>query len=112
MKIAGRQIGASIVVEVLERRLGADKAVGLKEAVARYLDGRAAPIILDLSMVEFIDSTGLGAILSILKRMPKGCELVVCGATDSVTTMFRLTRLDRIFTMRKNVDEAVSTLSL
>jgi anti-sigma B factor antagonist len=110
MRIAGRQIGANIVLEVLESRLGADKAEAFKEAVARYLDGRAAPIVLDLSMVEFIDSTGLGAIISILKRMPKGCDLIICGTTDSVKTMFQLTRLDRIFTMSKNVDEAVGML--
>jgi anti-sigma B factor antagonist len=54
----------------------------------------------------------LGAILSIFKRMPKGIELILCGATDPVTSMFKLTRLDRVFTMKKTVDEAVSALSL
>ena len=112
MRIAGRQVGTTIVLEVLEKRLGADKTDAFKEAVARYLDGRAASIVLDLSMVEFIDSSGLGAILSVLKRMPKGCDLILSGITGSVATMFRLTRLDRIFTISKNVDEAVSTLSL
>ena len=62
--------------------------------------------------MEFIDSSGLGAILSILKRMPKGCELIICGTTEPVMSMFKLTRLDRVFTMRKTVDEAVSALSL
>jgi anti-anti-sigma regulatory factor len=88
MKIAGRQIGSNIIIEVLESRFGADK------------------------VVEFVDSSGLGAILSLFKRMPKGCNLIICGATDSVTSMFRLTRLDRIFTMKKNVDEAVNALSV
>jgi anti-sigma B factor antagonist len=112
MKIAGRQIGSNIIIEVLESRFGADKVVAFKDATARYLDGRAASIVLDLSMVEFVDSSGLGAILSLFKRMPKGCNLIICGATDSVTSMFRLTRLDRIFTMKKNVDEAVNALSV
>jgi anti-anti-sigma regulatory factor len=44
--------------------------------------------------------------------MPKGCDLIICGTTDSVKTMFQLTRLDRIFTMSKNVDEAVGMLSV
>jgi anti-sigma B factor antagonist len=112
MRIAERTIGTTIVLEVLENRLGADKAAAFKEAVGRYLDGRATSIVLDMAMVEFVDSSGLGAILSVLKRMPKGCELIICGTTDSVTSMFRLTRLDRIFTMRKNVEEAVSALSV
>jgi anti-sigma B factor antagonist len=112
MRIAERKSGASIVLEVLENRLGADKASAFKEAAIRHLDGRAVSIVLDLSMVEFIDSSGLGAILSILKRMPKGCELIICGTTDPVMSMFKLTRLDRIFTMKNNVHDAVSTLSV
>jgi anti-sigma B factor antagonist len=112
MKLAERRIGSNIVLEVLESRLGADKAVAFKEAVGRHLAGGVVCIVLDLSKVEFIDSSGLGAILSILKRMPKGCDLILCGTTDPVTSMFKLTRLDRVFIMKKNVDEAVSTLSV
>jgi anti-sigma B factor antagonist len=112
MNIAERKIGANIVLEVLETRLGADKAVAFKEAVGRHLEGGAASIVLDLSKVVFIDSSGLGAILSILKRMPKGSELIICGTTDPVTSMFKLTRLDRVFTMTRTVDEAVSALSV
>jgi anti-sigma B factor antagonist len=105
-------VGANIILEVLETRLGADKVLAFKEAVGRHLEGGAVSIVLDLSTVGFIDSSGLGAILSILKRMPKGSELIICGITDSVMSMFKLTRLDRVFTIKKNVDEAVSTLSV
>jgi anti-sigma B factor antagonist len=111
MKMEARQMDGKIVLEVLESRLGAEKAAAFKEAVAPYLEGHPVSIVLDLSLVEFIDSTGLGAILSILKHTPKGCELVICGATESVAGMFRLTRLDRIFTMVKTVNEAVTRLS-
>jgi len=112
MQFAERKVGSNIVLEVLESRLGADKAVAFKDAIGRHLAGGAVSIVLDLSKVEFIDSSGLGAILSVLKRMPKGCELILCGTTDPVTSMFKLTRLDRVFTMKRTVDEAVSALSL
>jgi serine/threonine-protein kinase RsbW len=61
--------------------------------------------------VNFIDSTGLGAILGVLKRMPKGSDLAICGATSSVSSMFKLTRMDRVFTICKTVDDAVTALS-
>jgi anti-sigma B factor antagonist len=112
MKLAERKVGANIVLEILETRLGADKAVAFKEEVGRHLAGGAISVVLDLSKVEFIDSSGLGAILAIFKRMPKGSDLILCGATDSVASMFKLTRLDRVFTMKKTVDEAVSALSI
>ena len=112
MKVAERAIGGHIILEVLESRLGADKVTSFKEAVRRHLDGRCVSVVLDLSMVTFIDSSGLGAILSFLKHMPKGCELIICGTTDPVMSMFRLTRLDRIFTMRNNVEQALSALAV
>jgi anti-sigma B factor antagonist len=112
MKIGERKVGSNIVIEVHEARLGADKTAAFKEVVGRYRDGGEASIILDLSQVVFIDSSGLGAILSILKRMPKGTELIISGATDPVMSMFKLTRLDRVFTMTRTVDEAVSTLAM
>src|ERR1700744_3944094 len=113
MKIGERKVGSNIVVEVHETRLSADKTAAFKEVVGRYREnGNSASIILDLSQVVFIDSSGLGAVLSILKRMPKGTELIICGATEPVMSMFKLTRLDRIFTMKKNVHEAASTSSV
>jgi anti-sigma B factor antagonist len=112
MEINEWKIGANIILQILDTRFGADKAASFKEAVGRHLDGSSAAVVLDLSNVVFMDSSGLGAIVSVLKRMPKGCELIICGMTDHVSSMFKLTRLDRVFTVRKNVDEALSTLSV
>jgi anti-anti-sigma factor len=65
MKIGERKVGTNIVVEVHETRLGADKTAAFKEVVGRYReDSDSASIILDLSQVVFIDSSGLGAIPS------------------------------------------------
>jgi anti-sigma B factor antagonist len=49
--------------------------------------------------------------LSVLKRMPKGSELLVCRLNEAVTSMFMLTRMDRVFTICKTVDEAMITLT-
>ena len=111
MKLAERKVGHNLVLEVLESRLGADKALAFKAAIGRYLDGAPASLVIDLTKVEFIDSSGLGALLSVLKRMPKGNELVICGAGEAVSNMFKLTRMDRVFTLCKTVDEAVYALS-
>jgi anti-sigma B factor antagonist len=111
MRIVEQQIGTNVVLEVLEPRLVADKAQAFKEAVGRYFANGPISLVLDLAKVEFIDSSGLGAILSLLKRMPKGSELLVCRLNEAVTNMFMLTRMDRVFTICKTVDEAMITLS-
>jgi anti-sigma B factor antagonist len=67
--------------------------------------------VLDLSKVEFIDSSGLGAIVSSLKRMGGRGELVVCGLREPTMTLFRLTRMDRVFQVFDSEQQAVSALS-
>jgi anti-sigma B factor antagonist len=111
MNIAEHRIGSNIVLEILESRLGADKAVAFKEAIGTHFAAGPISLILDLAKVNFIDSSGLGAILGMLKRMPKGSSLAICGTTSSVSSMFKLTRMDRVFTICKTVDDAVSALS-
>jgi anti-sigma B factor antagonist len=111
MQIVEQRVGTNIVLEVLEPRLVADKAQSFNEAVGRYFNNGPTSLVLDLAKVEFIDSTGLGAILSVLKRMPKGSELLVCRLNEAVTNMFMLTRMDRVFTICKTVDEAVIAIT-
>ncbi len=111
MRFVEQKIGSNVILAVLEPRLVADKAEPFKDAVGRYCNNGPISLVLDLAKVEFIDSTGLGAILSVLKRMPKGSELMVCRLNEAVTNMFMLTRMDRVFTICKTVDEAVIALS-
>jgi anti-sigma B factor antagonist len=111
MRLVEQKIGSNVILSVLEPRLVADKAQPFKEAVGRYYANGPISLALDLAKVEFIDSTGLGAILSVLKRMPKGSELLVCRLNETVSNMFMLTRMDRVFTICKTVDEAVTVLN-
>lgn len=108
MKLAQEKRGKHLVIEVLEDRIGADQAVAFREAITHSLECDSAVLLLDLSRVEFVDSSGLGSLLSILKRMPKGKELLICGANPPVRSMFKLTRLDHIFTMIPSVDAAIN----
>jgi anti-sigma B factor antagonist len=108
MKTAREKRGGYLVIEVLETWLGADKATAFKESVTRSIEGDSLLILLDLSRVNFIDSSGLGALLSIVKRIPKSKKLLICGTTAPVTRMFMLTRLDRIFTMVPSVEDVIA----
>jgi anti-sigma B factor antagonist len=111
MRLVEQKVGTNVILEVLEPRLVADKAQPFKEAMGRYYANGPISLVLDLAQVEFIDSTGLGAILSVLKHMPKGSELMVCRVNEAVTDMFMLTRMDRVFTICKTRDDAMTALS-
>ena len=108
MKIETRTSGRYLVVKLLEERMGADRAVSFKETMCKLIEQGNATFVLDLSDVKFIDSTGLGAILSVLKRVGKGGEILVTGTSETVGSMFKLTRMDRVFPMYPTVDEALS----
>lgn len=108
MQIEEATLNGKVVLKVLESRFGADKAGGFKEQMARYIHAGNRRLVLDLSKVDFIDSSGLGAILSVVKTLGKDGELAICGLTEPVASMFKLTRMDRIFTIHKTVELAAA----
>jgi len=109
MKTENKEVGRYLVVKILEPRMGADRAASFKDEMGKLVDQGHTAFVLDLSEVNFIDSTGLGAILSILKRVGKSGDIIVTGTSDTVGSMFKLTRMDRVFQMFPTVDEALAT---
>jgi anti-sigma B factor antagonist len=100
-----------LVVHVAEKRVDASKAPVFKDEMTKCIDSGQNQIVLDLSGVDFIDSSGLGAIVSCLKRIGPRGSLAVAGATGAVSRLFSLTRMDRVFALHDSVDAAVEQLS-
>ena len=90
--------------------MGADLSPGdtFKDDM-RTLTSDAQPrVVLDLSSVDFIDSSGLGAIVAAMKAMPEKSRLELAGLTNGVDKVFRMTRMDSIFKIHSSYDEAVA----
>ncbi|WP_027965430.1 STAS domain-containing protein [Halalkalibacillus halophilus] len=77
-----------------------EEAGVLREKMLDLIDHGKDHIIIDFTRVDFIDSTGLGVLVGIHKRikMVNG-ELVIRGTKGSIRDIFELTRLNQIFTM-------------
>jgi len=89
--------GDYLVVGLRDKRLDAVIAVSFREAMAERIDQGQKKIVLDLSNVGFLYSSGLGALVGVLKHLgPQGC-LYLCGITPAVMAVLRLTRMDRVF---------------
>lgn len=108
MQIEDRQDGSVTIVKPMEQALDAYAASGFRERVADIIRDGRRHIVLDLSVVGFLDSTGLGAIVSSLKRLEGTGIMVICGAGEMVMDVFRLTRMDRVFPMVATLDEALA----
>ncbi|GMV21484.1 MAG: hypothetical protein AMXMBFR57_14330 [Acidimicrobiia bacterium] len=97
-------------VIVHDRRLDARLAPELKAGLAAYISVGWEWIILDLSAVEFADSSALGAIVAALKMLGRSGDLVIAGAQPGVVSLFSLTRMDRVFRMFPDGAQAVAAL--
>jgi anti-sigma B factor antagonist len=62
--------------------------------------------VLDLQHVDFIDSSGLGAIVAAMKQMPKDSKLELAALTPAVDKVFRMTRMDSIFSIHADAQSA------
>ena len=56
-------------------------------------------VVLDMSRVAFLDSSGLGAVVAVMKLLAPDRKLELSGLTPTVEKVFRLTRMDSIFTI-------------
>jgi anti-sigma B factor antagonist len=110
MKLNDEQRDGVLVVRVEERRLDASKAPQFKDEMTRRIEAGSNLIVLDLSQVDFVDSSGLGAIVTCLKRLGPRGNLAISGTKGAVTRLFALTRMDRVFPLHDTVDAAVEGL--
>jgi len=66
-------------------------------------------VILDCSKLEFVDSSGLGAIVALLRRFKESSgEVVLAGVRAGLLELLYITKLEKYFKLYKNVEEAVT----
>jgi anti-sigma B factor antagonist len=110
MIIENNQRGVA-VLKVAGARIDAASAAAFRESLAAFVQRGLVRFVIDLSTVGFIDSTGLGALVSALKHAGPSGEVVVSGARESVATLFKLTRMDKVFRMFPTEAEAAAALA-
>ena len=104
MEFSCTEAGDVLIVRVMAERIDAAAALKFKDAL-RELTGAASHVALDLRDVQFVDSSGLGAIVAVMKLMGTTRRLDLAGLTPTVDKVFRLTRMDSIFTIYSSVDD-------
>jgi anti-sigma B factor antagonist len=100
MDMTATPMGDSLCITVAEARIDAACAIRFKDRMREILMHPARRVVLDLSRVGFIDSSGLGALVAVRKLVAGGRVLELAGLTPNVARVFRLTRMDSVFTIR------------
>jgi anti-sigma B factor antagonist len=82
----------------IDGTLDAVTAPDLRAVVDELVNERRKSVTLDLSSLRLIDSSGVGVIVSLFKRMrANGGQVKIVGLRDQPRAIFRLLRLDRVF---------------
>ncbi len=92
-----------LVIRVNDTRIDAAGAIDFKERMREFIQDDERRVILDLSNVTFIDSSGLGAVVAVRKSLGPDRPLELAGLTSAVEKVFRLTRMDSVFSIHPSV---------
>ena len=101
-------------VEILEfdnvSKLNILIAQSLKEEVAQYLTKANTKLILNLTGVEYVDSSGFGALLSILRNAKNNnSQFKICNISPEVMELVKLLQLHNVFDICDGVDKCKET---
>jgi len=110
MIVSIEEHGAIVILSLQEERLDAHNSNELKTQLLNLFEEGKSKIIIDLATVRFIDSSGLGALVSGFKNASsREGSLKLCGLQTQVKSMFELTRLHRVFEIFPSADDALSS---
>lgn len=97
-----------VIISVKEERLDAHNSGDLKIEMKRLFEEGTKNILVDLKEVRFIDSSGLGALVSGFKNaISHQGNLKLATLQPQVKSMFELTRLHRVFEIYASAPEAL-----
>ena len=102
--------GDIVKISIEEERMDAHNSGDLKEQMLQLFDEGKCNLMIDLGTVRFIDSSGLGALVSGFKNASaREGSLKLCCLQPQVRSMFELTRLHRVFEIFPSQEEALKS---
>jgi anti-sigma B factor antagonist len=110
MKISKVKRGSVCVVIPHVKKIDASIAVEFKKKMIEIVKSGENRLVLNLQEVDFIDSSGLGALVSVYKSAGPNGAIKLFHVKDSVRSIFELTRLDRVFGIHVSEEGAVESL--
>jgi anti-anti-sigma factor len=103
----------TLVVRIEGEALDATSSQQFKRQVMEALQQHQTyKLVFDLSRLKFIDSSGLGAFLSLLRHVNShDGDLKLAGMGESVRTMFQIVRMHKLFEIHGSVEECLHSFA-
>ncbi|MBA2292075.1 MAG: STAS domain-containing protein [Gemmatimonadales bacterium] len=100
---------SGVTILTVEGQLIVANRQELKQLVGDALDQGDRKFVLDFDKTAYIDSSGLGALVSINKKVREaGGELRLSGLNEDLSSLFELTKLDTLFVIADSATEALA----
>jgi anti-anti-sigma factor len=95
----------------LSGRLDANRIINDPESLVGEVPDSVAGLLLNISDVSFIDSSGLGYLVSVYKQLTeKGQKFIICEPTAQARMLFELTRMHQIFSIFDDEEQAAECI--
>ena len=97
------------LVEPSGSLVGGDETVDLRAAVAGFVDRNYDKLLIDLSKVNYMNSTAIGVLVSAQTTYSKkGWQIKLCGINKNISNIFVITKLTLVFDVYDTRDEAIA----
>ena len=107
MNISKEKYNRILVITIEEKEANLSKSELFKELVSHEIDNGEHEIIISFKKVAYLDSSFLGALVAILKKLlPVNGKLVLTDLNKDIENLFELTRLDKIFVLKNDLKTA------
>lgn len=97
MNLTCEETNSVLLITAEDSRIDASVAIQFKDSMRELTKDQTGRIVVDMTKVDFVDSSGLGAIVAAMKQLDSGQKLELAGLSPTVGKVFRLTRMDSVF---------------
>ncbi len=112
METKTQQIGDVMVVEVSGRLHIGNSLTYTENAISRLIEDGTRKMVIDLTQLQYIDSSGLGMLIFCGGRMEQsGGQMRIAGASGTVARVFEIAHANRVLQFDPDLDSACRNLS-
>ncbi|HEX5331686.1 MAG TPA: STAS domain-containing protein [Cellulomonas sp.] len=107
VSVTSKDVGDRTIVDV-SGEIDVYTASVLREQLANLVEAGRTDLVVDLTAVKFMDSTGLGVLVGVLKKVRgRDGRLQLVIDSERLLKVFRITALTQVFTIHETVDAAL-----
>jgi anti-sigma B factor antagonist len=112
MRLKTKELNDVVVIEVKGNMMGGPDSQKFRDLLHKLVDEGKNKVVVDLKNVKFINSAGLGTLISGLTIMRNaGGDLKIANPTEKIESLLMITRLIKVFESYSSVDEAVESFN-